>query len=124
MALKHAPPGTVVHAGALGADLSQARTETLVNEPTLQIFRLVLAEGQSLAEHAVPTGLVIQCLEGVMVFAAQDRELRLEAGDLSHVPPQAVHSVHALTPASALVTLYGPRASAAATPVRSKESST
>jgi quercetin dioxygenase-like cupin family protein len=122
MALKHAAAGMVVYAGALGPRLSKEKTATLVNEPGLQIFRLVLTAGQSLAEHRVPAGLVIQCLEGEIAFHACGRELRMHPGDLCHVPPQEPHAVHAFTAASALVTLYGP--GGGTSPNNSQESST
>jgi quercetin dioxygenase-like cupin family protein len=113
MALTHAAPGTVVHAGALGSRLVTEKTSTLVNEPGLQIFRLVLEAGQTLADHRVPTGLVIQCLEGEIAFRVYGSELRLQSGDLCHLPPGEPHAVRAFSAASALVTLYGPRAGAA-----------
>jgi quercetin dioxygenase-like cupin family protein len=114
MALIHAAPATVVHAGALGPLLADARTETLVNEHGLQIFRLVLRAGQRLAEHAVPSAMVIQCLEGHISFVAGGRELALEPGDLCHLPPAAPHAVFAPVASSALVTLHGPLAGSAA----------
>jgi quercetin dioxygenase-like cupin family protein len=122
MALKHARPGTTVYAGPLGPGLSGARTSTLVNEPGLQIFRLILAAGQVFAEHRVPAGLVIQCLEGEIAFDSLDGEVHLGPGDLCHLPPEAPHSVRGLTAASALVTLHGERARSPETPYRSKES--
>jgi quercetin dioxygenase-like cupin family protein len=123
MALEHAPAGTVVYAGALGPALPQARTATLVNEPGLQVFRLVMDEGKVMAEHLVPEHLVMQCLEGELVLHAHGRDLRLMPGDLCHLLPGEPHAVTATTATSALVTLVGQRSPAHTRPTASEEPS-
>ena len=123
MALAHAPAGTVVYAGALGADLAQAQTATLVNEPGLQVFRLVMDAGKVMAEHSVPEHLVMQCLEGLIVLRAHGSDLSLAPGDLCHLQPGEPHAVTATTASSALVTLVGQRSGAPTRSSASEESS-
>ncbi|MEF7613308.1 cupin domain-containing protein [Aquincola sp. MAHUQ-54] len=108
MALPHAAAGEIVPAAPLGAALAEARSHTLVQADGLQIFRLVLRAGQSLAMHQVPGRLVIQCLDGAFEFETMGRRLPMQPGDLCHIAPHAPHAVHAQQPASALVFLFGP----------------
>jgi quercetin dioxygenase-like cupin family protein len=107
MALTHLPHGQLAHAGPLGDALAATRTFTLVRTDDLQIFRLVLRAGTDLAEHAVPGAMVFQCVEGEVIFRAPGCELRMRAGDLTHVAASTPHSVHAITDMSALVTVLG-----------------
>jgi quercetin dioxygenase-like cupin family protein len=107
MALNHLAPGELAHAGPLGEALADTRTFTLVRTDDLQIFRLVLRAGAELAEHAVPGAMVFHCVEGELIFRAPGCELRMHAGDLTHVGASTPHSVHATTDISALVTVLG-----------------
>ncbi len=107
MALKHLAPGELAHARPLGDALPETRTFTLVRTDDLQIFRLVLRAGADLSEHAVPGAMVFQCIEGEVIFRAPGCELRMRAGDLTHIGAATPHSVHAVTDTSALVTVLG-----------------
>ena len=107
MALEHATFAKVVAAGPLGDGLKEGRSQTLVKEAQLQISRLVLLQGHELKPHSVNQHLVLQCLEGSLIFESMGRELRLHAGDLCHIAPGEPHAVKALTDASALLTLFG-----------------
>ncbi|MCB8748704.1 AraC family ligand binding domain-containing protein [Rhodoferax sp. U2-2l] len=107
MAQQHAATGQVIAAGPLGSQLSAAQSLTLVMDSDLQISRLVLAQGHYLKPHRVRQRLVIQCLEGQLVFETMGRVLTLTPGDLCHIAPEEEHAVRALTNASALLTLFG-----------------
>ncbi|RYG11209.1 MAG: cupin [Burkholderiales bacterium] len=107
MALKHLAPGEMAHAGPLGDALPTTRTYTLVRTDDLQVFRLVLRAGVDLAEHSVPGAMVFHCIEGEVIFRAPGCNLRMRAGDLTHVGASTPHSVHAVTDMSALVTVLG-----------------
>jgi quercetin dioxygenase-like cupin family protein len=107
MALKHLAHGELGHAGPLGDALADTRTYTLVRTDDLQIFRLVQRAGADLAEHSVPGAMVFQCVEGEVIFRAPGCELRMRAGDFTHVGAGTPHSVHAVTDTSALVTVLG-----------------
>jgi quercetin dioxygenase-like cupin family protein len=107
MALPHAAAAEVIAAGPLGAALAGARSQTLVRDRGLQIFRLVLTPGQVLPPHQVRDRMVIQCLDGSFAFETMGRRLTLRPGDLCHIPPEESHAVHALEACSALVTLFG-----------------
>ena len=110
MAQPHATFGQVIAAGPLGADWPEGQSLTLVREPDLQISRLVLPAGHLLKPHRVPQQLVIQCLEGRLVFDTLGRQLMLKPGDLCHLPPDETHAVHAIENSSALLILINTHA--------------
>ncbi|WP_180126814.1 cupin [Rhodoferax sp. BLA1] len=107
MAQPHASTGQVVAAGLLGPQLLGAQSTTLVMDSDLQISRLVLTKGHCLKPHRVRRRLVIQCLEGQLIFETMGRALTLSPGDLCHIAADEEHAVRALTDASALLTLFG-----------------
>ena len=111
MALPHTPTGAVFSAHPLASALGEASSHTLVRDPDLQIFRLVLQAGQSLHTHHVPERMVIQCIEGSFVFETMGRRLAMQAGDLCHIACGEPHAVHAQQAASALVFLFAPNPS-------------
>lgn len=108
MALIHTPAGAVFSARPLAAALGKASSYTLVRDPDLQIFRLVLQAGQSLHTHQVPERMVIQCIEGRFLFETMGRQLAMAPGDLCHIAAGEPHAVHAQEAASALVMLFAP----------------
>jgi quercetin dioxygenase-like cupin family protein len=110
MAQPHATAGEVIAAGPLGGDWSNGHSLTLVNERDLQISRLVLPVGHVLKPHRVHQQLIIQCLEGQLVFETMGRRLTLNPGDLCHLPPEETHAVHAIANSSALLTLISTHA--------------
>ena len=110
MALPHTPAGEIFSARPLASALGDAQSYTLVRDPDLQIFRLVLQAGQSLHTHHVPQRMVIQCIEGRFVFETMGHQRTMEPGDLCHIAVGEPHAVHAQEAASALVMLFTPNA--------------
>ena len=108
MALPHTPAGEIFAASPLALTLPDIRSHTLVREPDLQVFQLVLQAGQTLHTHHVPDRMVIQCIEGRFDFETMGRRLAMQPGDLCHIPCGEPHAVHAQEPASALVFLFAP----------------
>lgn len=108
MALPHTPAGAVFAASALAAIPAGQRSHTLVRDADLQIFQLVLHAGQTLHTHHVPDRMVIQCVEGRIVFETMGRRLDMQPGDLCHIACNEPHAVHAQESASALVFLFAP----------------
>lgn len=110
MALHHATPGEVVNVRPLGTGLPDSRNETLLRSEHLQVFRVVLREGEEFSDHAVPGEITVQCLEGLIDFRIGSGELqRLAAGELLYLDGGQRHALTALEHASVLVTVYHPR---------------
>lgn len=105
MAMPHALPGDSVDVAPLGPRLSSVKTHALFKSADLEVIRLVLRAGKSLPSHKVPGELTIQCLEGALDVAVEDRSQVLRAGQLLYLAGGVPHAVSALEDASALVTI-------------------
>lgn len=105
MALHHAASGEIVDVRPLGEKLKQEIPITLVKAPHLQVFRYVLLKGNEFAEHKVPDGITIQCLEGVVEFSSHGRAQMLRAGELVYLAGDVPHALKGIEDASVLVTI-------------------
>lgn len=105
MAIHHAGSGELIDVRAFGDHLASEKTVALFKSQDLELIRLVLPAGKSLAMHKVPGEVTIQCLEGALDVVVDERRQALRAGQLVLVAAQAPHSVTALEDASALVTI-------------------
>jgi quercetin dioxygenase-like cupin family protein len=105
MALPHAKPGEVVDVSPLGAKLNTVSTSTLVKSSALEVLRLVLPAGKEIAPHTVPGEILVQCLEGRVVFHARGVDRELSAGSLLHLAGGDEHSLQAVENSSLLVTI-------------------
>ncbi|MEO9215573.1 MAG: cupin domain-containing protein [Rhodanobacter sp.] len=105
MALHHAASGEIVDVRPLGEKLKQEVPVTLVKTPLLQVFRYVLLKGNEFAEHKVPDGITIQCLEGVVEFTSHGRTQILRAGELVYLAGEVPHALKGVEDASVLVTI-------------------
>jgi quercetin dioxygenase-like cupin family protein len=105
MALTHAGSGDLLDIGPLGPVLLAAKSHTLVRSPAIEIFRMVLPAGKTVAPHRVPGAITIQCLEGEIEFEAHGRSNIMRAAHLVYLEPLAVHALKAIEDSSVLVTL-------------------
>lgn len=105
MALAHAASGDLLDIRPLGPGLPEAKSHTLVQSPSIEIFRMVLPAGRTVAPHRVPGAITVQCLEGAIEFEAHGRATVMRAGHLIYLAPQAMHALKALEHSSVLVTL-------------------
>jgi len=110
MALNHAIPGEIVDVSPLGDKLTEAINTTLLRSEHLQVFRVVLRQGEEFREHAVPGEITVQCLEGLVDFQiGRDEARRLAPGQLVYLEGGQPHGLKALENTSVLVTIYHPR---------------
>lgn len=105
MALTHAASGDLLDIRPLGPKLPQAKSHTLVQSPSIEIFRMVLPAGRTVAPHRVAGAITVQCLEGAIEFEAHGRLIEMRAGHLIYLEPQAMHGLKTLQDSSVLVTL-------------------
>ncbi|MDQ7989620.1 MAG: cupin [Candidatus Dactylopiibacterium sp.] len=113
MAIPHARSGDVIAVGlplAPDARLEDLRSETLVRDTHIEVFRLVLQPGVRLQEHRASGLLTIQCLAGGIDLTAQGQHRKLAAGDLVHLRSDEPHAVVADTFSVLLLTLFLHRA--------------
>lgn len=105
MAIHHAQPGEVVDVRPLGAALAEAKTSTLLKTDNVEVVRVVMPAGKEISEHEAPGEIVVQCLEGKIVFTAQGKATELESGRLMYLAAEEPHSVRCLEDASFLLTI-------------------
>jgi quercetin dioxygenase-like cupin family protein len=108
MSIHHAKSNEVIPL-ALGAALGGAKTTTLVKTADLELVRLVLPAGKEIPSHKAPGEITVQCLEGRVLFTADDKTLELVAGQLLYLSANEPHSVKAVEDCSLLVTLLLPK---------------
>lgn len=108
MSIHHAKSSEVIQL-ALGTALVSAKTTTLVKTADLELIRLVLPAGKEIPSHKAPGEITVQCLEGRVLFTADDKTQELVAGQLLYLSANEPHSVKAVEDCSLLVTLLLPK---------------
>jgi quercetin dioxygenase-like cupin family protein len=105
MSVPDATPARVIDVRPLGAALRTTATTPLLKAARFHVVRLVILAGKEVAPHKASDELLVQCLEGRVVFTALSRDQELRAGDMLHLPSGEEHSLEALEDASVLVTV-------------------
>lgn len=105
MALLHAKAGEVVSVEPLGSELESTKTTTLVKTDQLEMIRLIMKSGKSLPNHTAPGILIVQCLEGRVLFKCLGETHELTSGQLLHLPHAEPHAVDCLESAALLLTI-------------------
>lgn len=103
MAIPHASPGELFDVGPLGSALADAKTRTLLKTDDMEVLRLVLPAGKTIAEHKVPGEITVQCLEGRVQFTAMGKTVELTTGKMLYLTVAQTHALHALEDSSLLV---------------------
>ncbi len=106
MAIPHAAPMDVVDLRPLGAEIEQTRTTTLAKTDHMELIRLVLPAGKSIAEHEVAGEITVQCLEGRVEFSSLGKTSTLAPGQLVFLSGASRHSVKAIDNATLLLTIF------------------
>ncbi|WP_235735144.1 cupin domain-containing protein [Nocardioides alcanivorans] len=89
-------------------DHTSGRTaRTVVHGDRLRGVVMALDTGRELSDHTAPGPAVLQVLRGDLEFRWEGRAARLSTGTLFPIP-DAVHSVHALTPCAFMLTIALP----------------
>jgi quercetin dioxygenase-like cupin family protein len=94
----------------LGAALATTATTTLVKTNALNVVRMVVPAGKEIPTHLAKGELVVQCLEGKIMFTACGKSHDLEAGKLLYLPTGEPHSLRGIEDGSLLLTIVLPRA--------------
>ena len=105
MAIAHAVPGQVVELLPLADPLTESRTVALFKSPGLEVMRLVLPEGKTMAPHSVKGDITVQCLAGEVNFFADGEVRRIKTGQMLWLEGGVEHSVTALVDAQVLLTI-------------------
>lgn len=99
---------TVSHANLLeltpiveGATVSKP----LVNTDALRQVVFAMDQGQSMSEHRAPFLVVVQVLEGELIFVVAGEKRTLKAQDWLIMPPNEPHDLDAIEPTRFLLTM-------------------
>lgn len=109
MAISHAKPGEVVNVRPLGAALETTETRTLVKTKDIEVIRLIVPAGKEIPSHKAKGEIIVQCLEGKLVFIAFGKNQVLEAGQMLYLPTGEPHGVKGIENASLLLTVLLPK---------------
>jgi quercetin dioxygenase-like cupin family protein len=105
MALHHASSGELIDIRPLEEELKTTVTKTLYKSDRLEVFRMVLSDGQATPAHHVSGEITVQCLEGRIEFTVGETTQLMRKGDLICLAGNVNHAVKALEDASVLVTI-------------------
>ncbi len=98
-------PGEVVDVRPLGENINDANPSTLIGTEHVKVVRMVLKAGKTLPEHKAKGEIVVQCLEGRVVFSTLGKEIEIQPGQLIYLNSAEPHSVRALEDSSFLLTV-------------------
>ena len=105
MAVSQTLPGEIVDVRPLGDNIVGANTGTLISTEHVKVVRVVLHAGKSLPEHKAKGEIVVQCLEGRVMFRSLGKEIEIQPGQLIYLKCAEPHSVSAMEDSSFLLTV-------------------
>lgn len=105
MAIPHAKSGEVIDIRPLGRQIKDKATSALVKTDALEVVRLILPAGQSIARHQVPGEITVQCLEGQVIFDAGGVERELSSGQMLYLDGGVPHALRAVGDSSLLLAI-------------------
>lgn len=82
---------------------SKVEFQDIMNNNNGGVALLAFSAGQDLASHLAPAEVMVQVLEGEVIFTMIDRPLHLHAGDFFLMGNGVPHSVHAVTDAKVML---------------------
>src|ERR1035438_635617 len=103
MSIPHAKPGEIVDVRPLRAALATTGTRTLVKSKAMEVIRMVVPAGKEIPTHKAKGEIVVQCLEGKIVFTACGKTHELGAGQLLYLPTGESHSLRGIEDGSLLL---------------------
>ncbi len=94
----------VIEVRPLGSAPAGASSSTLAKTATLEVRRLVLAEGREIPTHRAPGEITVHCLVGLIAFTAGGTTRDLGAGQRLVLAAGEPHSLVGLEDAVVLIT--------------------
>ena len=105
MSQHHPAPGELIDVRPLGDKLVDTASIALVRTDDFEVMRLVMSQGKSIPEHAVPGELTLQCIEGTVEVQALDKTQPLQAGQMIYLKGNTPYALLALQNSSVLMTV-------------------
>jgi quercetin dioxygenase-like cupin family protein len=98
--------GELVDVRFLDSGLAPSQRTILLRAERVEIARLAVPAGKAISEHKARGEIVVQCLEGRVVYTVFGKSLTLEPGKLLYMPMGEPHSVKGIEDASLLLTIF------------------
>jgi len=98
-------PSEVIDLRPLGSAIAQSKTRAVIKTDRMELIRLVMPAGKTIAEHRAPDEITVHCLEGKIAFTTLGVTTELSAGQLMLLPSAQPHALQAIDDSSVLVTL-------------------
>ena len=105
MSISHTASGQVVDLLPAAASTTESRTAAIFKSNAMEVIRLTLPEGKTMAPHSVKGTITVQCLAGEINFFANGAAHRMQAGQLLWLEGGVEHSLTAVHDAQVLVTI-------------------
>ena len=105
MAISHAVSGQVTDLLPAAGPLTESRTVAIFKCRVMEVMRLVLPEGKTMAPHSVKGDITVQCVAGEINFFANGEVRRMTAGQLLWLEGGVEHSLTAVVDAQVLLTI-------------------
>jgi quercetin dioxygenase-like cupin family protein len=105
MSIPHAQSGDLIDVTPLGTKLPEQKTHTLLKTDNLEVLRLVLPAGKTIAEHKAPGEITVQCIEGEVQFTSMGQTQTLRPGQMLYLSAAEPHALEATKDSSMLVTI-------------------
>lgn len=84
-------------------DISKVEFKEIMSNSNGGVSLLAFSAGQDLATHLAPAEVIVNVLEGEVVFTMIDKPLHLHKGDFLLMGNGVPHSVHAVTDAKIML---------------------
>jgi quercetin dioxygenase-like cupin family protein len=105
MALHHATSGELFSLRSQNKIQSESNSTALVKSETLEVMRMVLANGKSIGEHQVAGEITIQCLDGAIELTAHGKTQTIHPGEMVYLAGSVPHALRAVADTTLLVTI-------------------
>jgi|AntDeeMetagen681_2_1112603.scaffolds.fasta_scaffold21941_2 quercetin dioxygenase-like cupin family protein len=101
----HLKSGEVIDLGTLGEDMKAKATYALIRTEAMEVIRMVIPEGRTIAEHSVEGEITVQCLKGTVEFAIENTVRHLSTDDWLHLDKKEPHALTAQEDTVLLLTI-------------------
>ena len=105
MAIAHAASAQVIDLLPTIGPSGDSRTLAIFKSESLEVMRLMLPEGKTLAPHAVKGDITVHCLLGEVNFFSSGEVKRMNAGQMLWLEGGVEHSLTAVVDAQVLLTI-------------------
>ena len=87
--------GEVINLETLDKDMEARASYALIRTEAMEVIRMVIPKGKTIAEHSVEGEISLQCLKGSVKFTFDDKTQNLSKGDWLYLDKKVSHALTA-----------------------------